>query len=101
MGEVAIGVRDDDPERREEVGRQKAEQDEPAASSLKVPQFTGSRHAHLEQEQAKRALKRGDEQRVGVVSDFMSLQPADEPDDDAAEKQTQSRIEKDLPQQLA
>src|SRR5271165_2541244 len=101
MGEVGVDVRDDDPQRGEEVGRQKTEQDESAAGGLEVPQFTGSRHAHLEQEQAKRALKRRDEQGVGVVSDFVSLQPADEPDDDAAEEQTQARIEEDLPQQLA
>jgi hypothetical protein len=31
----------------------------------------------------------------------MSLQPTDEPDDDAAEEQTKSWIEKDFSQQLA
>ena len=59
------------------------------------------RHAHLEQEQAEHALEQGHEEVVVGARDLLSLQTADEADDDAAEEQVEARVEEDLVQQLA
>ena len=64
--------------------------------AFEVPHLACGRHPHLEQEQAEHALEGRDEELV-VVGDFVSLEPADEADDDAAEEETEPGVEEDLP----
>ncbi len=89
-GQVRVRVGNDDPERRENVGRDQAEGDEPGASRFQVFELARGGHAHLEQEQAKHALEQRDEEVVVVPRDLLALQAADQPDDDAAKEQVQA-----------
>ena len=52
---------------------QQAKEDESPAGKPEIPQLSGGRHAHLEQEEAERALEGHDKEAVGVVSDLVSL----------------------------
>ena len=93
VGEVGVGVGEKDPQRRKEVRRQQTEEDETAAGKLEIPQLSGRRHAHLEQEQAKHTLERRDEQLVLVLNDLLSLHRTDEADGYAADEENEPWIE--------
>src|SRR5579883_22712 len=86
-----------DAEEGEYIGHDQAEDDKARTGRFQIFQAPGGCHAHFQKEKAEHALEKTDEKLIVGGCDIGALQTAQESDENAAEKQENSRVQENFP----